>query len=115
MARVSNRRKRPSRRSGPAQARPWPSPARRTSTVTSAERLLQKLVDDLGIGLAAGRLHHLADEPAEQSGLGLVGRDLAGVGIDHGLDGGLDGAGVGDLLQPALLDPRRRILARLLH
>src|SRR5713101_1974345 len=103
MARAFNRRRRPSRRSGPARARPWPSPARRTSAVISAvQSLLQKLVDDFGIGLAAGRLHHLADEPAEQSGLGLVGRELTGVGIDHGLDGGLDGAGVGDLLQPAL-------------
>ena len=70
------------------------------------ERLLQKLVDDLGVGLAAGRLHHLADEPAEQRGLGLVGRDLVRVGVDHRLDGGLDGAGVGDLLQAALLDQR---------
>src|SRR5215207_2306456 len=80
------------------------SPASLRREKLGVERLLQELVDDLGVGLAAGRLHHLADEPAEQRGLGLVGRELPRIGVDHRLDGGLDGAGVGDLLQAAFLD-----------
>jgi hypothetical protein len=63
----------------------------------------------LRVGLAAGRLHHLADEPAGQRRLGLGLGDLVGVGRDHLVDGLFDGAGVGDLFHAALFDHVRRI------
>ena len=46
----------------------------------------------LRIGLAAGRLHHLADEPADQLRLGLRLRDLVGIGGDDLVDRLLDRA-----------------------
>src|SRR5258708_19942213 len=93
--------------------RAW-RPAVPNTMTLCVERLLQEVVDDLRVGLAAGRLHDLADEPADQGGLGLVGLDLLGVGGDDLLDRRLDRAGVGDLLQPALLDPHGGILPGLL-
>jgi hypothetical protein len=53
----------------------------------------------------------LADEPAEHGGLGLHRLHLVGVGGDHGIDCGLDGAGVGDLLEAPFLDDLRRVAA----
>ena len=38
---------------------------------SDAELRLQEIVDRLRIGFAAGRLHHLADEPAGQLRLGF--------------------------------------------
>ncbi len=49
--------------------------------------LTEELVDDLGIRLPAGLLHHLADEEAEQALLAAAVRlDLAGVGGEDGVD-----------------------------
>src|SRR5262245_51174750 len=72
--------------------------------LSDPQLLLQQLVHRLRVGLAGGRFHDLADEPAERRGLGLHLLDLVGIGGDHGVDGGLDGAGVGDLTQAPLLD-----------
>src|SRR5262245_23616196 len=69
----------------------------------------QQLVDDLRIGLAAGRFHDLAHEPADRRGLRLGLLDLVAVGGNHRIDGLLDGAGVGDLSQPPLLDDLGRV------
>jgi hypothetical protein len=69
-----------------------------------------------GIGLAGGRLHHLADERVE----GLL---LAGAVVlhefrlrgDHLVDGRLERARVRDLLQPALVDDRVRLALAARH
>ena len=47
---------------------------------------LQQIVDGLRVGLAAGRLHHLADEPADHRGLRLGLRRLVGIGGDDLVD-----------------------------
>lgn len=73
------------------------------------EFLLQQLVHLTGVGLAFGSLHRLADEEAEHlAALGFVAGavlfDLLGVGRQHFVQHGFDGAGVGDLLEALLLD-----------
>ncbi len=76
-----------------------------------AQRLFQKLVDDLRIGLALHGLHRLADEEAEQRFLAvLVLRDLVGIVGEDLRDRRLDGAGVAGLLEALVLDdPVRRL------
>src|SRR6185436_470225 len=59
--------------------------------------LLEQIIDGLRVGLAASRFHDLPDEPADCLWIGLGVRDLVRVGGDHGFDGRLDGARVGDL------------------
>ena len=66
---------------------------RRGSTGQPRELLLQQLVELRRVGLAAGGLHHLADEEAEQLVLaGAVLGELARVLRHHLVDGALDGA-----------------------
>src|SRR3954454_2823766 len=56
------------------------SPAVRTNMLLLDAQLgLDEVVDGLRIGLAASRLHHLADEPAGHGGLGASLLDLAGI------------------------------------
>src|ERR1044071_1866760 len=85
----------------------------RSSLMTSAgQLLLQQVVELRGICLAAGGLHDLADEEAEQLVLAraVIG-ELARI-LRHDLvDGLLDGAGVGDLLEALRLDDGVRVLA----
>src|SRR5688572_32655311 len=81
-------------------------------TASARELLLEQLVQLRGVRLAAGGLHDLADEDAEQLVLArtVVG-ELAGILRHHLVDGLLDGAGVGDLLEALRLDDRIRLLA----
>src|SRR5918993_1516385 len=73
-------------------------------------------VDHLRIGLAGHRLHHLADEKAEQGFLArLVLLDLVGVGGEHLVDHRVDRAAVGGLLEAPCLDDLGRALATLEH
>ena len=61
------------------------------------ELLAQPLADDARVGLAAGLLHHLADEEAEQALLAAaVLLDLAGVRGDHRVDDRVELADVAD-------------------
>ena len=69
--------------------------------VGQIESGLEGGVDGTGIGLAPRLLHHLADKPGGELGLGLHLFHLVGVGGDHRLDGRIDGAGVGHLPQIA--------------
>ncbi len=62
-----------------------------------AELFLQSIVHGLRVGLAAGRFHDLADEPAEHGGLRLHLLDLVGIGGDDRVDGLFDGTRIGDL------------------
>src|SRR5919106_424631 len=73
----------------------------------------QHLVDQLGVGLAAGGLHHLTDEPAEYFGVVPELGDLIGVGRDDLGGDPLDGAGIRDLPQALLFDDCRRVRAAL--
>src|SRR4029077_13231215 len=78
-----------------------------TARALSRELFLQELVDQRRVRLALGCLHHLADEETEQLVLsGAIFADFVGLRLHHGLDCGLDGAGVGHLLETALLDER---------
>jgi hypothetical protein len=61
------------------------------------ELLLQTIVDRLRVGLAAARLHHLPDEPADQRRLRLRLGDLVGIGGDDRGDDSVDGGEIGDL------------------
>jgi len=68
-------------RCAPACASATPRRCRRRRVRSSdAELGLEQVVDRLRIGLAAGRLHHLSDEPADQLRLGAGLRDLVGIG-----------------------------------
>src|SRR6266550_1178229 len=60
-----------------------PPPRARRS---DAELGLEQVVDGLRIGLAARRLHHLADEPADHLRLGFRLRDLVGIAGDDVVD-----------------------------
>ncbi len=69
-----------------------------------------------GFALPLARLHHLADEEAEDLLLAAaVLLDLAGVGGDDLVDDLLDGAAVGDLLEALLGDDGVGVLAALPH
>src|SRR3546814_11494483 len=79
---------------------PGAAKANRAARGTLAELLAQHLVHQARIGLALGRLHHLADEPAENllvAALEL--RDLARIAGDDPVDQPFDGRAVADLLQ----------------
>src|SRR3954466_10259049 len=73
-------------------------------TLSDAELRLQQIVDGLRIGLAAGLLHHLADEPAGELRLGFRLRDLVRIGGDDVVDDLLDRAQVRNLLHAAAFD-----------
>src|SRR5215203_136904 len=76
----------------------------------SAERLLQQIVDHAGIGLAAHRLHRLADEETEQLVLAAaIFGDLIGIGGHYSGDHCVDRAGVRGLLHATILDDLRGI------
>src|SRR5258708_28440636 len=80
---------RTSRRRAPAAKGQARRPRRRRSPppALSAELLLEALADNARVGLAAGFLHHLADEEAEQAFLAAaVGLDVAGVRCDDPVD-----------------------------
>src|ERR671919_2502397 len=87
----------------------------RSKAGSSSQLLLQHLVDQRGVGLALGRFHDLADEPAEDFGVVLELFDLIGVGGDDLGRDLLDRAGIRDLLQALLLDDRRGVLTGLEH
>ena len=53
------------------------------SRKSDTEFALEQLVHGLWIGLAAGRLHRLPDEPADHRRLGFRLLDLIGIGGDH--------------------------------
>ena len=59
--------------------------------VSDAELALQQFVDGLRIGLAAGRLHDLAHEPADERRLGLGLLRLVEIGSDDGVKAWLNG------------------------
>src|SRR5262249_39015535 len=84
-------------------------PARRSLT---AQLLAQALVDDPRVGLAAGRLHHLPDEEAEQSLLAVsVRRALAGVRGDDLVDDRVERRNVADGLLPEVGLGREAVVA----
>src|SRR6476659_6655384 len=63
------------------------------------------LVHQLRVRLALHRLHRLPDEESEQLLFaGFVVRDLVGVGAEHLVDLGIDGARVAGLLEASFLD-----------
>src|SRR5262249_18920146 len=82
-----------------------------TRSTLEPELLPQQLVDDLWVGLAARRPHHLTHEPTEQGGLGLDSRYLVGMAGNHGSDGLIDDGAICDLAQAALLNDLRRVAA----
>ncbi len=80
---------------------------------SAGELLLQDIVDDLGIGLAAHRLHHLTDEEAEQFvASAAILRELGGLGGDDLLAGLCDRAFIGNLREPEISDRRFGAFAR---
>src|SRR5262249_49652675 len=89
------------------------APRARRCERSEAELALEQVVDRLRIGFAAGRLHHLADEPAERLRLVLHLRSLVGIGRDDVVDDLLDRREVGDLLHAAALHERARVAALL--
>src|SRR4030095_7130786 len=58
----------------------------RYGTFLDAELRFQEIVDGLRVGLAAGLLHHLADEPAGELRLGFRLRDLVRIGRNDVVD-----------------------------
>ena len=70
---------------------------RHVAPTSDAKFGLEQIVDGLRISLAAGCLHHLADEPADQLGFGARLFNLVGIGGDDVIDHFLDRAQVGDL------------------
>src|SRR5690606_37992998 len=72
---------------------------------------LEDFVHGLRICLAAGLLHHLPDEPAEQTGLRFHGLNLSRITGDDLVHLPLDRASIADLLHPAGLDDLSRITA----
>src|SRR5258706_1716240 len=75
-----------------------------TRELFHAELGAQQLVEAPGFGLAAGLLHHLADEPADGLGLVLHLGGLTGVAGDQLVDDGVERARVRDLLEPLFFD-----------
>src|SRR5947209_17768194 len=80
---------------------------------SDAELGFEQIVDRLRISLAAGRLHDLADEPADELWLGFRLLDLVRVGGDDVIDDLFDRAEVSDLPHAARLDQRAGIAALL--
>src|SRR5260221_1728669 len=81
--------------------------SRRSRPVTGrsdAEFRFQDIVHGLRVGLAAGRLHHLADEPAGELRLGFGLGHLVRIGRDDVVDHLLDRAEIGYLLHAARID-----------
>ena len=76
---------------------------------SESEFLFQDFVDRLRARFAAGRLHHLADEPTDRLWIGLGVGNLVRIFGDDVVDGLFDRADVGDLLHAALNDDRARI------
>ena len=58
-----------------------------SAVASDAKALLQRVAHRLRVRFAAGRLHHLTDEPAEHSGLRPRRLGLVGVRGDDGVDG----------------------------
>src|SRR5439155_1802272 len=83
----------------------------RYGTFSDPELRLQEIVHGLRIGLAAGRLHHLTDEPAGELRPGFRLRDLVRIGRYDVVDHLFDRAEIGDLLHAARLDQRARVAA----
>jgi hypothetical protein len=69
----------------------------RYGTLSDAELGLQQGVDRLRIGLTAGRLHHLTDEPLHRRGLGFRLLHLVRIGCDDLVDHLFDRTEIGDL------------------
>ena len=63
---------------------------RRGTSRSETELLLEQVIDGLRVGLAARRLHHLADEPADRLRVGFGVGDLVGVSTDDVVDDLLD-------------------------
>src|SRR5690242_6894345 len=80
---------------------------------SDAEPGFQEIVDGLRVRLAAGRLHHLADEPAERLRLRLGLRHLVRIGRDDLVDYLFDRRQVGDLLHAARFDDSAGVAALL--
>ena len=112
--RCSPRRRRKSTASTPATTKTRSATLERSQPAarSSAQRpsFLRRIsFTCAGFALPLRRLHHLADQRVERLLLaGAVVRDLLRVGREHLVDQLLDRAGVGDLLQAALLDDLRR-------
>src|SRR5439155_18754121 len=76
----------------------------RRLAMTLAQFHPQTLVDELRVGFAGHRFHHLADEETEQGFFAaFVLLDLVGVVGEHPVDRGVDRAGVAGLLEATLL------------
>src|SRR4051812_43368699 len=69
----------------------------------------EQIVHRLRVCLAAGRLHHLPDKPADELRLGFRLLDLVGIGGDDVVDNLFDGSEIGDLLHTAGFDQRAGI------
>ena len=82
--------------------------------LVARQHLLQEVVDELGIGLPLGRLHHLADEEAEDLLLAgpVLGELRRGSSPMTSAIVCGQGALVGDLDEPLLLDDRLRASCR---
>jgi hypothetical protein len=76
----------PARTFGNARASRSGDAAATVLTRSDTELGLEQVVDSLRIGLAAGRLHHLADEPLNCRWLGLGLGDLVRIGGDDVVD-----------------------------
>src|SRR4051812_39199540 len=87
--------------------------SRPRAQLSETELGFQEIVDGLRVRLAAGRLHHLADEPAERLRLRPGLRHLVRIGCDDLVDRLLDRREVGDLLHAARLDDGAGIAALL--
>src|SRR5437588_9339820 len=74
--------------------------ARRRAGRSAAETLTQQAIDELGVGAAAGLLHHVADQRLQRCLLAgaEVGHRLAPLG-DGLVDQRAQGAGVADLTE----------------
>jgi hypothetical protein len=72
--------------------------ARRRTSRSDADALLEQIVDRLRIGLATRSLHHLADKPADRLRIGLGVADLVGILGDDVVDELFERRNVGHLL-----------------
>src|SRR5437868_5683301 len=78
-------------------------------TRSDTELGLEQIVDGLRIGFAAGRLHHLADEPLDRRRLDFNLGNLVRIASYDVVDRLFNGAQVGDLSHAARLDQRARV------